>query len=142
MKSTVIAIVAATVTCVVVIQFSKQTESPNLLEAGKPVMLSATDELANDVWIGFPSFQSVQAGSAATSQPDPGPAEISNLLSDSSNSVCFLTKVEMALMDGPEDQTSCRILIDEFTNWWELHAAQGAGTNSAVSCNARCLVWE
>lgn len=72
----------------------------------------------------------------------PGPADDQKPLADAANSLCFLTKVEIAGMDGPEDVATCRIEVDEFTNWWQVHATQGEGTDASIACNARCVVWE
>lgn len=72
----------------------------------------------------------------------PGPADDQKPLADASNSLCFLTKVEIEGMDGPEDVATCSVQVDEFTNWWQVHATQGDGTDASVACNARCIVWE
>lgn len=81
-------------------------------------------------------------GTSRDGSPRPGPADDQKPLADASNSLCFLTKVQIEGMDGPEDVATCSVQVDEFTNWWQVHAIQGPGTNASVSCNARCLSWE
>jgi len=71
-----------------------------------------------------------------------GPADDQKPLADASNSLCFLTKVEIEGMNGPEDVATCSIQVDEFTNWWQVHATQGEGTDASIACNARCIAWE
>jgi hypothetical protein len=63
-------------------------------------------------------------------------------LERASNSICYLTKIEIKGIQGPEDASSCAIGIDEFTGFWQVTAAVGEGGGSEVRCNARCLVWE
>lgn len=63
-------------------------------------------------------------------------------LERASNSICYLTKIELKGIQGPEDASSCAIGIDEFTGFWQVTAAVGEGGRSEVRCNARCLVWE
>ncbi len=81
-------------------------------------------------------------GANRDGSPRLGPADDQKPLVDASNSLCFLTKVEIEGMDGPEDVATCSIRVDEFTNWWQVHATQGDGTDASVSCNASCIVWE
>ena len=81
-------------------------------------------------------------GANRDGSPRPGPADDQKPLADASNSLCFLTKVEIEGMDGPEDVATCSIQVDEFTNWWQVHATQGEGTDASISCNARCIAWE
>ena len=95
--------------------------------------LTVVGESEQDAWL---------RGTNRDGSPRPGPADDQKPLVDASNSLCFLTKVEIEGMDGPEDVASCRIAVDEFTNWWQVHATQGDGTNASVACNARCIVWE
>ena len=95
--------------------------------------LAVVGESEQDAWL---------RGTNRDGSPRPGPADDQKPLVDASNSLCFLTKVEIAGMDGPEDVASCSIAVDEFTNWWQVHATQGDGTNASVACNARCIVWE
>lgn len=63
-------------------------------------------------------------------------------LTDASTSMCFLSKVEISGIQGPDDSNSCAIEIDEFTGFWQLIATVGEGGRSEVRCNARCLTWE
>lgn len=88
--------------------------------------LSYTEELPEDVWIDG----SRTAGSDRRS------------LADASNSICYITKLEIAGVQGPRDTNSCVIAVDDFTGFWELVATVEEGGQSAVRCNARCLVWE
>ena len=95
--------------------------------------LTIIEESEQDAWL---------RGANRDGSPRPGPADDQKPLADASNSVCFLTKVEIEGMDGPEDVATCSIQVDEFTNWWQVHATQGDGTDASVACNARCIVWE
>ena len=89
-----------------------------------PLALRYTDELVEDGWV------------ARAPGADEKPLE------RASNSICFLTKIEIKGIQAPEDANSCAIGIDEFTGFWQLTAAVGDGGRSEVRCNARCLVWE
>ena len=100
---------------------------------GGASQLTVVGESEQDAWL---------RGTNRDGSPRPGPADDQKPLVDASNSLCFLTKVEIEGMDGPEDVASCSIAVDEFTNWWQVHATQGDGTNASVACNARCIVWE
>jgi hypothetical protein len=91
-----------------------------------PLSLSYTEELPEDVWVDG----SRTAGSDRRS------------LADASKSVCYITKIEIAGVQGPQDTNSCVIAADDFTGFWELIATVEEGGQSAVRCNARCLVWE
>ena len=133
MKSALIAIVAALATSLVVLQFANRTQETSQPENTAPITLSFTEELGQDAWL---------RGINRDGSSRPGPADDEKPLVDASNSFCFLTKVEIQGMDGAEDTASCAISIDEFTNWWQVHATQGDGTDASVACNARCVVWE
>ncbi|MYF71266.1 MAG: hypothetical protein F4053_14310 [Proteobacteria bacterium] len=100
---------------------------------GGAAQLSIIEESEQDAWL---------RGANRDGSPRPGPADDQKPLADASNSLCFLTKVEIEGMDGPEDVATCSIQVDEFTNWWQVHATQGDGTDASVACNARCIVWE
>jgi hypothetical protein len=91
-----------------------------------PLGLRYTEELIEDGWV----------NGARTPGADLKP------LAHSANSICFLTKVEIKGIQGPEDANSCSIGIDEFTGFWQVTAAVAEGGQSEVRCNARCLVWE
>lgn len=91
--------------------------------AAVPV-LRYTDALVEDGWV------------ARAPGTDEKPLE------RASNSICYLTKVEIKGIRAPEDASSCAIGIDEFTGFWQVTAAVGEGGQSEVRCNARCLVWE
>jgi hypothetical protein len=89
-----------------------------------PPALRYTDALVEDGWV------------ARAPGTDEKPLE------RASNSICYLTKIELKGIQGPEDSSSCAIGIDEFTGFWQVTAAVGEGGRSEVRCNARCLVWE
>ena len=140
MKTDLIAVVIAVATSLIAFfAFVGQRIGPSAedvlsqLENSKPLTISFTEELPQDAWL---------RGINRDGSPRPGPADDEKPLVDASNSVCFLTKVDIQGMNGPEDAASCEISIDEFTNWWQVHAIQGDGTDASVYCNARCIVWE
>ena len=133
MKSALIAVVAAVATSLIVVNLAGQSEGPSQVEDINPLTISFTEELPQDAWL---------RGINRDGSPRPGPADDEKPLVDASNSVCFLTKVDIQGMNGPEDAASCEVSIDEFTNWWQVHAIQGDGTDASVYCNARCIVWE
>lgn len=97
-----------------------------LAERFAPPSLSYTTELVEDGWV----------DASRTAGADNKP------LSHASNSICFLTKIEIKGIQGPDDSNSCSIAIDDFTGFWEVTAAVDEGGRSEVRCNARCLVWE
>ncbi len=88
--------------------------------------LRLTDVIVEDTWVN---------GSRTTGSDH-------RSLADASNSICYLTKVEIKGVQGPEDSNSCVIQIDEFLGFWELVATVEEGGQSEVRCNARCLTWE
>jgi hypothetical protein len=92
--------------------------------AAAPLVLRYTDELVEDGWV------------ARAPGADEKPLE------RASNSICFLTKIELKGIRGPDDANSCAIGVDEFTGFWQLTATVGDGGQSEIRCNARCLVWE
>jgi len=71
-----------------------------------------------------------------------GPGADDRMLSDADHSICFLTKVEVSGIQGPEDRGTCRIDIDDFTGFWKVTADVPEGSRSEIRCNARCLEWE
>lgn len=85
-----------------------------------------TDALPEDTWVDG----SRQAGGDRRT------------LTDAANSICYLTKIEIKGIQGPEDTNSCVIGLDDFTGHWELIATVEEGGQSSVRCNARCLEWE
>ena len=91
-----------------------------------PTALNYTLELVEDSWV----------NGSRTTGADNKP------LADASNSICFLTRIEIKGIQGPEDSNSCTISIDDFTGFWEVTATVDEGGRSEVRCNARCLVWE
>ena len=88
--------------------------------------LSYSDALIEDTW--------VNAGRTAGSDR--------RTLTSAASSVCYLTKIEISGIQGPEDSNACAIEVDEFTGFWQLIATVDEGGRSEVRCNARCLVWE
>jgi len=100
---------------------------------GGASQLTVVGESEQDAWL---------RGTNRDGSPRPGPANDQKPLVDASNSLCFLTKVEIEGMNGPEDVATCSIQVDEFTNWWQVHATQGEGTDASIACNARCIAWE
>ena len=66
----------------------------------------------------------------------------SKALTDASNSVCFLTRVELGGIQGPEDVSSCAVTLDDFTGYWQVGATVAEGGKSEIQCNARCIVWD
>jgi hypothetical protein len=81
-------------------------------------------------------------GVGADGLPRPGPADDVKPLVEAEGAVCFLTDVEFMGMNDASDQLACRVSVDEFTGYWEVHAIQGEGTDASVRCNASCLVIE
>jgi len=88
--------------------------------------LSYTDELPEDTWI----------NAARTAGAD------RRTLTDSANSICYITKIEIKGVQGPDDANACLIEVDDFTGFWSLVARVEEGGRSEVRCNARCLVWD
>lgn len=88
--------------------------------------LSYTDALVEDVWV----------DAART------PGDDRRTLTDSAHSICFITKIELSGIQGPEDRSSCSVQIDDFTGFWDLVATVEEDGRSEIRCNARCLVWD
>jgi hypothetical protein len=88
--------------------------------------LRYTDELIEDTWVNAAR----QAGSDRRT------------LSSAASSICYLTRIEISGIQGPEDSSSCAIDIDDFTGFWQLIATADEGGRSEIRCNARCLSWE
>lgn len=103
----------------------REEPAPSEAAVHAPVF-RVTDELIEDGWV----------DASRTAGADQKPLE------HSANSICFLTKIEIKGVEGPEDANSCAIGIDEFTGYWQVTAEVAEGGHSAVRCNARCLVWE
>ena len=91
-----------------------------------PISLRYTVEPAEDSWV---------AGARGAGADD-------RVLSSASNSICFLTKIEVKGFQGPEDSGTCRVAVDDFTGFWQVTADVPEGSRSEIRCNARCLVWE
>ena len=88
--------------------------------------LRFTDALVEDTWVNAAR----QAGSDERT------------LTSAESSICFLTKIEISGMQGPDDTSSCAVEIDDFTGFWQVIATADEGGRSEVRCNARCLIWE
>ncbi|HJR71171.1 MAG TPA: hypothetical protein VKA43_14105 [Gammaproteobacteria bacterium] len=128
MKQGLISALVAAVVSIGAWQVMNLAHSDGATEAAAPVaappVLRYTDELVEDGWV------------ARAPGADEKPLE------HASNSICYLTKIELKGIQAPEDANSCAIGIDEFTGFWQLTAAVGEGGRSEIRCNARCLVWE
>jgi hypothetical protein len=88
--------------------------------------LRFTDALVEDVWI----------DASRTAGDD------HRTLTSTDTSICFITKIEISGIQSPQDTNSCAMEIDEFTGFWDLVATVEEGGQSAIRCNARCLIWE
>jgi hypothetical protein len=99
---------------------------PALAAKLKPTVLSYTAEPTEDAWV----------DGART------PGADHRSLAPASNSICYLTKIEIKGMTAAEDSSSCRISVDDFTGYWQLTGEVAEGAKSQVRCNARCLVWQ
>ena len=106
---------------------------PSLQLAFSPLKLNVTQKTDEDAWL---------AGIGADGKPRPGPADDIKSLAPADKSVCFLTDMEIQHISDPSDQLACRVAVDEFTGYWQLHAIQGDGTDASVRCNAVCLTWQ
>jgi hypothetical protein len=96
------------------------------------IQLQVTPKPQEEAWV---------QGVGADGSPRPGPADDIKPLAKAENSVCFLTDIEIQHVSDPGDQLACRVSVDEFTGFWEVHAIQGEGTDASVRCNASCLSW-
>jgi hypothetical protein len=93
---------------------------------GSGAGLGYTEALIEDVWINGAR----------------GAGSDRRTLTDASSSICYLTKIEIKGVQGPEDANSCVIEVDDFTGFWQLAVSVEEGGRSEVRCNARCLTWE
>jgi hypothetical protein len=101
-------------------------DSGRVLVEPRELDLSYTVEPTEDSWVN---------GARSTGADD-------RMLSNAETSVCFLTKVEISGVQGPEDTSTCRVDIDDFTGFWKVTAEVPEGSRSEIRCNARCLSWE
>ncbi len=151
-RQLIAAAVVAAITSVVTLQFANTDSSPPAATAGSgiddlaaqlaahpslqaaftPVKFTVTPKYNEDAWL---------AGIGADGKPRPGPADDLKSLAPAENTVCFLTDMEIQHVSDPTDQLACRVTVDEFTGFWELHAIQGEGTDASIRCNAMCLSW-
>jgi hypothetical protein len=120
------AVVAAIVGIAVVYGFGRTTRPEAATEPTAGPTLHYTDALPEDVWI----------DGSRTAGDD------HRALTDSANSICFITKIELSGIQSPDDTSSCALEIDEFTGYWDLVATVKEGGKSSIRCNARCLTLE
>jgi len=120
------ALVAAAVSFAVWQVANRVAAEPETTAPPAKLKLSVTEELIEDGWVD---------GARA-------PGADHKPLAAAATSICYLTKVEIKGVQGPEDANSCSIGVDEFTGFWQVTAAVAEGGKSHVRCNARCLVWE
>lgn len=99
----------------------------------EPPSISITEPSPQDAWV---------AGTRRNGEKRLAYENDEKPLVDASNSVCFLTKVEITGQDSLDDKTGCYIAKDDFTNWWTVNAEKAEGSDASVACNARCIVWE
>ena len=104
-----------------------------LQSAFAPLTLQVVAKPQEEAWI---------QGVGADGRPRPGPADDIKPLASSENSVCFLTDMEIQHVSDAGDQLACRVSVDEFTGFWEVHAIQGENTDASVRCNASCVTWQ
>ena len=134
MRQTLISALVAALVCVgffVVEERFDDDDAPAATAEGTagsraPISLRYTAEPAEDSWV---------AGSRGGGADD-------RVLSSAANSICFLTKIEVKGVQGPEDSGTCRVAVDDFTGFWQVTADVPEGSKSEIRCNARCLVWE
>jgi hypothetical protein len=124
MKQAVISAGVAAVVCVAGFVLEDRLDDDD--DVRVPLTLSYTVEPTEDSWVD---------GARSTGADD-------RLLSDAGNSICFLTKVEISGIQGPDDSGMCRIAVDDFTGFWKVTADVPEGSRSGIRCNARCLVWQ
>jgi len=137
MKTAVISALVASFICALALGFKEMLERDNdsdvdyAVVARDPapapsnavVQLQFADALIEDVWVN------------AARQP----GSDRRTLTSAADSVCYLTKVEISGIQGPEDSSSCAIEIDDFTSFWQLVATADEGGRSEIRCNARCF---
>jgi hypothetical protein len=126
MREAMIGALVATVVCVGAFLIEDLFDDDDAAGSRKAISLRYTDEPAEDSWVD---------GARAAGADD-------RSLSNASNSICFLTKIEIKAFQGPEDSGTCRIAVDDFTGFWQVTADVPEGSRAEVRCNARCLVWE
>ena len=132
MREALIGALVATIVCVGAFLIAERFDDDDAQAASDvagsrgPISLRYTDEPTEDSWV---------AGGRASGADD-------RVLSNASNSICFLTKIEVKGFQGPEDSGTCRVAVDGFTGFWQVTADVPEGSRAEVRCNARCLVWE
>ena len=133
MREALIGALVATIVCVGAFLVEErfddddaQTVTAEAAASRAPVSLRYTDEPAEDSWVN---------GARAAGADD-------RSLSNASNSICFLTKIEVKGFQDPKDSGTCRVAVDGFTGFWQVTADVPEGSRAEIRCNARCLVWE
>ena len=133
MREALIGALVATIVCVGAFLIEErfddddaQTITDEAAASRAPVSLRYTDEPAEDSWVN---------GARAAGADD-------RSLSNASNSICFLTKIEVKGFQDPKDSGTCRVAVDGFTGFWQVTADVPEGSRAEIRCNARCLVWE
>lgn len=133
MRQILISAIVAAVVCAVFFliadRFDDDDTAANaegLVGSRAPLSLRYTVEPTEDSWV---------AGARGAGADD-------RVLSSAANSICFLTKIEVKGVQGPEDSGTCRVAVDDFTGFWQVTADVPEGSKSEIRCNARCLVWE
>jgi len=128
-KQIVISAIVAAVVCVGLFLIEDRFDddaAAATADSRAPISLRYTDEPAEDSWV---------AGSRGAGADD-------RVLSSAANSICFLTKIEVKGVQGPDDAGTCRVAVDDFTGFWQVTADVPECSRSEIRCNARCLVWE
>ena len=134
MKEALIGALVATIVCVGAFLIEERFDDDDAQTAAAsegsgsrvPISLHYTDEPTEDSWVD---------GGRASGADD-------RVLSNASNSICFVTKIEVKGFQGPEDSGTCRVAVDGFTGFWQVTADVPEGSRAEIRCNARCLVWE
>ena len=134
MREALIGALVATIVCVGAFLIEErfddddaQTVTASELAGSRaPFSLHYTDEPTEDSWVD---------GERSAGADD-------RVLSTASNSICFVTKIEVKGFQGPEDAGTCRVAVDDFTGFWRVTADVPEGSRSEIRCNARCLTWE
>ncbi len=131
MKQLLGGVVIAVLASLATLQFAISDNDAGIAQHSAP-LISFTEPSEQDAWV---------TGVARNGEPRLSAENDEKPLADASNSVCFLTKVEIKGQNDSGDVTSCQVTLDEFTGWWQINAKKGEGTDASVACNARCLVW-
>lgn len=112
---------------------AKLSTHATLQGAFSPVKLQVVAKAQEEAWL---------QGVGADGRPRPGPGDDIKPLASAENAVCFLTDMEIQHVSDAADQVACRVIVDEFTGFWEVHAIQGENTDASIRCNASCISWQ